>query len=433
MASVHQRYRILSKLDAGGMAEIYRGVAISIEGFEKPVAIKRILPSLCQNQKFVTMFLDEARLSMQLNHANIVQIFDLGQVGDTYFVAMEMVEGANLRRVMQRSVDLGLHIPVPIGCFLIMETAKALAYAHEKTGPNDQPLGIVHRDVSPPNVLLSRQGEVKLTDFGLARAATNAQVTDQGVVKGKYAYLSPEAADGKPVDPRADIYSCGIILWELLCGRRLFAGKSDPDTVELVRQGVIPKPSSVRPEVDEELERIVLRALAKNVKRRYQSARELEQDLAAYLFKNNLRVTGNDLAAFLRLTAGEGQLGESQVDIGALLRAEIDPEDWLGFGLDPEITVWFGADDALVARSPASVSARFPDIDRMHLGGLLWPEAAARLARTAYATHEPVGRGQVILFNGAPAFRRWTTESERLLVNAILLGPGLGTRWSTPW
>jgi serine/threonine-protein kinase len=324
MASVHQRYRILSKLDAGGMAEIYRGVAISIEGFEKPVAIKRILPSLCQNQNFVTMFLDEARLSMQLNHANIVQIFDLGQVGDTYFVAMEMVEGANLRRVMQRSVDLGLHIPVPIGCFLIMETAKALAYAHEKTGPNDQPLGIVHRDVSPPNVLLSRQGEVKLTDFGLARAATNAQVTDQGVVKGKYAYLSPEAADGKPVDPRADIYSCGIILWELLCGRRLFAGKSDPDTVELVRQGVIPKPSSVRPEVDEELERIVLRALAKNVKRRYQSARELEQDLAAYLFKNNLRVTGNDLAAFLRLTAGEGQLGESQVDIGALLRAELD-------------------------------------------------------------------------------------------------------------
>jgi serine/threonine protein kinase len=324
MASVHQRYRILSKLDAGGMAEIYRGVAISIEGFEKPVAIKRILPSLCQNQKFVTMFLDEARLSMQLNHANIVQIFDLGQVGDTYFVAMEMVEGANLRRVMQRSVDMGLHIPVPIGCFLIMETAKALAYAHEKTGPNDQPLGIVHRDVSPPNVLLSRQGEVKLTDFGLARAATNAQVTDQGVVKGKYAYLSPEAADGKPVDPRADIYSCGIILWELLCGRRLFAGKSDPDTVELVRQGVIPKPSSVRPEVDEELERIVLRALAKNVKRRYQSARELEQDLAAYLFKNNLRVTGNDLAAFLRLTAGEGQLGESQVDIGALLRAELD-------------------------------------------------------------------------------------------------------------
>ena len=118
---------------------------------------------------------------------------------------------------------------------------------------------------------------------------------------------------------------------------------------------------------------------------------------------------------------------------GALLRAEIDPEDWLGFGLDPEITVWFGVDDALVARSPASVTARFPDIDRLHLGGLLWPEAAARLARTAYATHESVGRGQVILFNGPPAFRRWSTESERLLVNAILLGPGLGTRWSTPW
>jgi len=323
MASVHQRYRIIEKIDAGGMAEIYRGAAISIEGFEKPVAIKRILPSLCQNAKFVTMFLDEARLSMQLNHANIVQIFDIGKVDDTFFLAMEMVDGANLRRVMQRSLDQGRPFAVAIACYLTMETAKALAYAHEKQDDAGHSLGIVHRDVSPPNLLLSKQGEVKLTDFGLARAASNAQVSDAGVIKGKFSYLSPEVVDGKPADPRADIYSCGIILWEMLCGRRLFAGKTDLETVELVRKGDVPKPSTLRNDVDAELDRIVLRALAKNPKRRYQSARELEQDLAAYLFKHNLRVTSADLATFLREIQGDGS-SEVRVDIGALLRHELE-------------------------------------------------------------------------------------------------------------
>jgi serine/threonine-protein kinase len=322
MASVHQRYRILQKIDAGGMAEIYRGVIVSIEGFEKPVAIKRVLPSLSQNQKFVTMFLDEARLSMQLTHANIVQIFDIGKADDTYFIAMEMVDGSNLRRVMQRSLDRGQPFPVETACYLAMEIAKALAYAHEKTDANNTPLGIVHRDVSPPNVLISHNGEVKLTDFGLARAASNLAVTDAGVVKGKFSYLSPEVADSKPVDARADIYSVGIILWELLCGRRLFVGKNDLDTVELVRAGVVPKPSTLRPEIEGELDRIVMRSLAKNPKRRYQSARELEQELAAYLFKHNKRVTSADLASFVRGLVDEGQ--EVQlVDVASVLRAEM--------------------------------------------------------------------------------------------------------------
>lgn len=336
MASVHQRYRIIEKIDAGGMAEIYRGVAISIEGFEKPVAIKRILPSLCQNQRFVTMFLDEARLSMQLNHANIVQVLDIGKVDDTYFIAMEMVDGANLRRVMQRAIDQGRAIPVPLACFLAMESAKALAYAHEKVGGDGVSLGIVHRDVSPPNLLLSRQGEVKLTDFGLARAASNAQVSDAGVVKGKFSYLSPEVVDGKPADPRADIYSCGIILWELLCGRRLFSGRTDLETVELVRKGDVPKPSTLRPEIDAELDRIVLRALAKNPKRRYQSAREFEQEVAAHLFKHNLRVTSADLATFLRDLQGDGVTELRLVDVGALMRHELQELARVG-AVDPRL------------------------------------------------------------------------------------------------
>lgn len=328
MASVHQRYRIIEKIDAGGMAEIYRGAVISIEGFEKIVAIKRILPSLCQDQKFVSMFLDEARLSMQLNHGNIVQIFDIGKVDDSYFITMEMIEGSNLRRIMQRSIDQNAQFPLAIACFLAMELCKALAYAHEKTGVDGKSLGIIHRDVSPPNVLLSKQGEVKLTDFGLARATSNLQISDAGMVKGKFAYLSPEVVEGKEVDPRADIYSSGIILWEMLCGRRLFTGKTDNDTIELVRKGEIPKPSSLRGEIDPELDKILLRALAKNPKRRYQSAREMEQELAAFLFKHNLRVTSADLAAWLR---GLDDSSETIiVDVPTLLRAEMEEQALVG-------------------------------------------------------------------------------------------------------
>jgi serine/threonine protein kinase len=328
MASVHQRYRIIDKIDAGGMAEIYRGVAISIEGFEKPVAIKRILPSLCQDKKFVTMFLDEARLSMSLNQANVVQIYDIGQVDDTYFIAMEYVDGGNLRRLMQRALDQGRPIPVPIACFLIAELARALAYAHEKSGPDGKSLGIVHRDVSPPNVLVSRQGEVKLTDFGLARAASNVHVSDAGVVKGKFSYLSPEVVDGKLADPRADIYSAGIILWELLCARKLFAGKTDLETVDLVKAGEVPKPSTLRRDVEAELDTVVLRALAKNPKRRYQSAREFEQELTAYLFKHNLRVTQADLAGFLHSLDEQSEV--QLLDVATLLRAEIQEQMRVG-------------------------------------------------------------------------------------------------------
>ncbi len=324
MASVHQRYRIIEKIDAGGMAEIYRGEAVSIEGFARQVAIKRILPSMCTDKKFVAMFLDEARLSMQLTHANIVQIFDIGKADDTYFVVMELIDGANLRRAMQRATDKGLPMSVELACYVTMEVSKALSYAHERADREGNSLGIVHRDVSPPNVLISRQGEIKLTDFGLAKAASHVQQTDAGVIKGKFSYLSPEVVEGKTADPRADVYSAGIMLWEMLCGRKLYAGKNDMETVELVRKGHVPKPSSLRSEVDSELDRIVLKALAKNPKRRYQSARAFEQAVAGYLFKHNLRVTATDVANFMAATASDDD-GEADdaFDVGEVLRAEM--------------------------------------------------------------------------------------------------------------
>ncbi len=323
MASVHQRYRIIEKIDAGGMAEIYRGEAVSLEGFSRAVAIKRILPSMCSDPKFVSMFLDEARLSMQLTHGNIVQIFDLGKADDTYFVVMELIEGLNLRRLMQKSIDTGKPFPVPIACYVTMEICRGLAYAHEKDGADGKPLSIVHRDVSPPNVLLSKQGEVKITDFGLAKAASHVTGTDAGVIKGKFAYLSPEVVDGKEVDLRTDVYAVGIMLWEMLTGRKLFAGQTDLATVELVRKGNVEKPSTLRTELDEELDRTVLKALARNPKRRFQSARALEAALSAYLYKHNYRVTASDVGEWLRQLESDTK-DAAPFDVLAVLRAEFE-------------------------------------------------------------------------------------------------------------
>ena len=294
-----QRYKVLRKIDAGGMAEIYLARALSVGGIEKQVAIKRVLPSLTRNKRFVNMFLDEARLSMVLTHANIVQVFDVGRADGTYFIVMEFVDGYNLRRVFQRMAERGTRIPVHYAAFIIMELCKGLAHAHEQRNESGDLLGIVHRDVSPPNILISKAGEVKVTDFGLAKAATQLEVTDPGIVKGKFSYLSPEAADGKAVDHRADLFAAGTLLWEVLSGRRLFLGKSDLETVELVRKAEIPPLSTFNQEVTPEFESIVMKALARDPRNRWHSARDLGDELARYLFANNLKVTSYDIASMV--------------------------------------------------------------------------------------------------------------------------------------
>src|SRR5574341_1192095 len=205
MAEPRQRYRVIKKLDTGGMAEIYLGEMQAVEGFKKRVVIKRVLPRLTRNPRFVQMFLDEARLSLALVHANIVQVFDVGRADETYFIVMEHVDGLNLRSILESIKRQKRHVPIEMALFITVETLKGLAYAHDKTDPETgRPLGVVHRDVSPPNALISRQGEVKLVDFGLAKAANQVQDTDPGVVKGKFSYLSPEAAMGGEVDARSD-------------------------------------------------------------------------------------------------------------------------------------------------------------------------------------------------------------------------------------
>ena len=301
---MRDRYTITERLDHGGMAEVFRGVAESMEGFKKNVAIKRILPTLTKNDKFVAMFLDEARLSLHLQHANIVQVFDISKTPDNaYFLVMEFVDGCNLKALIERHKQKGKRLEIAHAIYMMMEACKALHYAHGLENPeNGQPLNIVHRDVSPPNILLSKNGEVKLVDFGLAKANTQLEQTDQGVVKGKFSYLAPEAASGQPVDHRADVFAIGIILWELLTARRLFFGDTDYQTVELVRQAKIPSIAALNPEVEGELEQVVRKALARDPDERYQSAADLNDALAQYLFSRRMKVTARDIAALVKDT-----------------------------------------------------------------------------------------------------------------------------------
>ena len=286
------------------MAEVFLGEAISVQGFKKRVAIKRVLPHLASNQSFIGMFLDEARLCARLSHANVVSVFDIGQSEGTYFLVMEYVDGCDLKAVMSGLREQEHDFPVPAALYIAMETCRGLSYAHE-LHEDGRPLGLVHRDVSPPNVLLSRRGEVKVTDFGLAKASTQLEQTDPGIVKGKFGYLSPQTAAGEQVDARADIYAVGIVLWELLAGRRLFLGDSDYATVQKVRQGEVPSLAAERRDVDSELDAIVQKALARELGDRFQSARELGDALAGYLFSRQLKVTAYDVANLVRSTLAD--------------------------------------------------------------------------------------------------------------------------------
>lgn len=300
----HQRYKITDRIDTGGMAEVFRGIAEStVGGLKRNVAIKRILPSLTKNKKFVSMFLDEARLSLHLQHANIVQVTDIGAAdmgaqGAAYFLVMEYVDGANLKTLLEYLRKVGQRMPISHTLYIMMEVCKALSYAHDLLDPETgRPLGIVHRDISPPNILISRRGEVKLADFGLAKAASQIESTDPGVVKGKFSYLSPEAAQGEEVDQRADIFAVGILLYELFTGRRLYEGETDYQTVELIRAAQVPAISPQNQEVDGELEDIVRKALARDPTHRYQRADDLGDAMAQYLFSKGqrLKVTSRDL------------------------------------------------------------------------------------------------------------------------------------------
>lgn len=294
------RYVLLERIGIGGMAEVFRAAVRGAEGFERPVAVKRILPHLSDDVDFVRMFIDEAKIAVQLQHPNIVQILDLGREGHEYFIVMEYVHGKDLRTIQDRVAQLGDRIPLAIVVHIALKICEALHHAHFATGPGGRPLNVVHRDVTPQNVLVSFDGEVKVTDFGLAKAAGRVTQTQAGVIKGKLAYMAPEAFLGWTVDHRSDVYGVGILLWEMLTGKRLFLGKNDLETVTKAQAAVVPPLRSIDPTIPEELDRIVLRALARDRDQRYQTAEELHDDLEVFGYGSGHFITTAGLATWIR-------------------------------------------------------------------------------------------------------------------------------------
>jgi hypothetical protein len=278
------RYVLLDRIAEGGMAEVFRAIMPGAEGFKRTFVIKRILSQLSQSANFVDMFVREARIGAMLNHPNIVQVYDFGSVDGHYFLAMEYLRGRDVLAIIKQLRDMKQPFPIPVAAFIAHEVAGCLAYAHGLTAPDGRPLDIVHRDVSPSNVMCLREGGVKLLDFGIASAVSEAKAeqteqTEQGNFRGKLAYMAPERLRNERADGRSDLYSLGVMLWEMLTCRRLFRGTSDADTFKKVFEMPIPAPSTQRPEVPPSLDAIVQKALAREPGQRYQSGQTLADDL----------------------------------------------------------------------------------------------------------------------------------------------------------
>ncbi len=295
-----QGYRVLGAVARGGMAEILLAERAGAAGIKKTLVLKRLLPEYARDADFVKMFRNEARIAIELQNANIVSVFEFGEADGQLFLAMEYVHGWELARILGACARMEIQIPLEIALHIGIEISKALAYAHDKTNAEGQSLKIVHRDVNPANVLVSTDGEVKLADFGIARAAAHAKSTAGVWLKGKIPYMSPEQARAQPIDAQSDLFSLGIVLWEMLAVRRLFRAPNDDRAALLimVREAKTPPLRSVRPDVPKDVEAIVSRALEPDKTRRYATARELQAALNVAL-RLRPSVSSGDVRAFL--------------------------------------------------------------------------------------------------------------------------------------
>ncbi len=293
------KYFLIDKLAMGGMAEIYKAKTYGVDGFEKVLVVKKILAHCAADRDFITMLTDEAKLSVLLSHANIVQVYDLGKVGEDYFIAMEYIHGINLRDIMYSCREAQRNVPPEIAVYIVSEICKGLDYAHRKGDANGNELKIVHRDISPQNILLSYEGEVKIVDFGIAKAAMNISHTMAGILKGKIAYMSPEQAMGKTVDQRTDIFSTGILLYEALVGSKLYTGESQFEVLKKIRTTTITA-DNLPDAIPQALRPILAKALAYEVEDRYQTAADFQIDLTKYLYSTYADFSPRKLAAFIK-------------------------------------------------------------------------------------------------------------------------------------
>lgn len=333
-------YKILKKIATGGMAEVFLAKRVGVKGFEKLLAIKRILPQFSADDEFISMFIDEAKLAADLTHRNIVQIYDFGNQQDSYYIAMEYVFGKDLKSILKKSIEKQKRIPITQCAYIITEAARGLEYAHNLKDHFGNPLQIIHRDISPQNILISYEGEVMLADFGIAKAASKSTVTRAGVLKGKILYMSPEQAWGRPMDKRSDLYSLGVVLYETVTYRKILDADSEFSMLEKVRNAQVEFPPEVFEKVPKSLFHIMKKALEKNPGERYQTAHEMRLDLESYLLTTRETLSEKALSDYLKqlfqeeieeekkvLTERETEPIEETVSVGSVPQAEVQESE----------------------------------------------------------------------------------------------------------
>ncbi len=398
-----EKYEVLRYLAAGGMAEIYLARSRGLAGFEKVVVLKRILPKIAEDPSVVTMFLDEARLAATLHHPNLVQVYDIGKVDGSYFFTMEYIHGEDLHTVVQRAATAKRGLSTQNALFIAAQVAAGLHYAHDKKGADGQPLGTVHRDVSPSNVMITYDGAVKIVDFGVAKAVARQTKTKSGAIKGKVTYMSPEQARGDEIDRRSDVFALGVLLFELTTGTRLFKKEHDYAILSQLLTEDAPLASTRRKGYPPELEGIVSKALQRDPERRYGTAQELQLALEAFAREEKMALSSVPLSAFMKEVVGErpdptaSSLAEAATPAEApILPAKAAPETLSGSASRPAIPMksggpwlWFAVGSIGVVAAGAYLFAGAPT-EAGSSSSLLDAGAAPSASRaTSAPPHEP--------------------------------------------
>ncbi|HWU91415.1 MAG TPA: serine/threonine-protein kinase, partial [Kofleriaceae bacterium] len=358
-------YLVYERLGVGGMATVHRALEQGFEGFERIVALKRLLPHLAEDASFIKSFVREAKLASLLSHVHIVQIFELGRVGTEYFISMEYIDGRDVRRILRHARNVTGPPPIHVTTGLLLQLCEALDYAHTKVDDHGHPLGLIHRDVSPSNVLVTRSGHLKVIDFGIAKAQSSQLRTQSGRVKGKLAYMAPEAVAGKELDARSDLFAVGVIAHELLTARPLFANRNEYQTLIKVQRGDIMPPSTFNQTCPPELDEIVLKALARDPDDRFASAAELRGALHELRRHYHLQTGHRDIARWIeRAFSVEPDLDTGRGDV----RVPTPPPDRRRGDEEAAVDLAWGGGETEHDPRPV-VLDDVPDVSDKHLAG----------------------------------------------------------------
>jgi len=363
------KYTLIDRIAVGGMAEIFLARQAGLDGFEKTIVLKRIRPHLSKQSSFVRMFLNEAKLAAQLNHPNIVQIYDLGRIGESHYIAMEYIFGRDMRRIIPKADSLGIPFPMVYALKIASSVCEGLYYAHQKADPYGNPLNIVHRDVTPENVFVSFDGTVKILDFGIAKAANQIIQTDAGEIKGKLSYMSPEQCRGISLDCRSDLFSLGAALFEWVTGFRLFTGDSEVAIMKSIVEGKIYAPSYFKADIPKPVEEILMRALEKERERRYPSAWDMQYAIDQFLTHHEFTPSNIHLSNFLKQLF-EDELEEERSRVAGRIQATAPARPPESTPSDAPATAKEGGEATAPTAQEDAVSVKFEEQDLRALTGV---------------------------------------------------------------